>query len=216
MNCQQRVAITIVVLVALGGTAGARVIERHMERVLVQHVERNSEAEKAGLMKGDLLIYWSRVGDRGEIRSPFDVSWIELEQSPRGTVTLHGFRRSGKRDWVMGPDRWGLSVGLDFPGSRTSIYRDAEHFAIAAKTMPASDVWKEPTSQGQQLRSSWLEAWLIFREAESFAKVRQWRPADHRYELSIQQAAGAGPRVTAQIFRAWASTYRRRRDWILG
>src|SRR6476646_3714892 len=49
--------------------------------VVIEKVEKNSEAEKAGLREGDVLLRWSRGEARGQIESPYDLRRIEIEQA---------------------------------------------------------------------------------------------------------------------------------------
>ncbi len=65
-------------------------------------------AEKAGIKPGEILLSWERGANppanphpaRGDFQSPFDVREVEIEQAPRGRMTL--VRASG------GPDPAGL------------------------------------------------------------------------------------------------------------
>ena len=62
----------------------------HQAGIIVEEVTKGSEAEKAGLQEGDVLMRWIRGDAKGEIESPFDIAWIEIEQTQRGVVTLEG------------------------------------------------------------------------------------------------------------------------------
>jgi len=54
----------------------------------------------------------------------------------------------------------------------------------------------------------------MFRAATLLSKSRRWSAANGAYAESIARAGQGLPAVTAQIFRAWASTYRQRNDWV--
>jgi len=64
--------------------------------VVVEDVGKGSALERAGLQPGVLLFSWERLPNppanpetaRGELHSPFDWMWLEVEQAPRGTVLL--------------------------------------------------------------------------------------------------------------------------------
>src|SRR5215467_12713302 len=62
--------------------------------VVVEHVAKYSTAEKAGLAEGDIILHWRRDVSSGEILSPFDLAFIEIEQAPRDVVALEGFHGS--------------------------------------------------------------------------------------------------------------------------
>src|SRR5438046_2732790 len=75
--------------------------------MVVEDVMKNFEAEKNGIQNGDVLRGWVRGDDKGQIESPFDLFMIEIEQAPRGPVTLQGQRGERNKSWILGPDRWG-------------------------------------------------------------------------------------------------------------
>lgn len=70
--------------------------------VVVEKVAKNSEAEEAGIHEGDILLLWKRDGFTGRIESPFDLRWLEVEQRPRGPLTLEGLRGTEQRTWTPG------------------------------------------------------------------------------------------------------------------
>jgi S1-C subfamily serine protease len=75
--------------------------------VVVESVGKNSEAEKAGLAEGDVILSWNRGELNGEIRSPFDLAEAEIEQGPRSQVGLRGHAQQPR----FGPGRWGRENG---------------------------------------------------------------------------------------------------------
>src|SRR5436305_1068350 len=76
--------------------------------IIIEKVDKNSEAEKSGIFPGDIILHWVRGDAHGEIESPFDLYEIEIEQGPRGAVTLEGLRGAERTIWTLGPDSWGL------------------------------------------------------------------------------------------------------------
>src|SRR5260370_7259731 len=90
--------------------------------IVVESVAKYSEAEKAGLQEGDLLLSWSRGDAKGEIESPFDLSGTEIEQAPRGTVTLKGFRDGQRRISHLGPKNWSVKPPPTLPHNLHVIY----------------------------------------------------------------------------------------------
>jgi CHAT domain-containing protein/tetratricopeptide (TPR) repeat protein len=77
--------------------------------VVIEEIPKGSALEKAGLQVGDVILSWERLpnppanpeGARGEIRSPFDWMWVEIEQAPRGVVVLRGERRGGALEVLL-------------------------------------------------------------------------------------------------------------------
>src|SRR6267154_94355 len=92
--------------------------------VVVEEVKKNSAADQARIQAGDVLLSWSRGDAKGQIESPFDVSLMEFEQVPRGTVTLDGLRGTEKRTWTLGPyARW-IQARPAFSESLLAIYSE--------------------------------------------------------------------------------------------
>src|SRR5260370_8963987 len=95
---------------------------------VVDQVAPNSEGEKAGLKEGDIFLRWVRGNAKGEIESPFDLSLIEIEQAPRGSVTLEGLRGAEKRAWVLAPADWGLKTRPNLTPNLLSLYTEGQQF----------------------------------------------------------------------------------------
>src|SRR5579859_7339675 len=109
--------------------------------VVIEAIKKNSEAEKAGLQEGDIVLHWARGNAQGEIESPFDLSWIEIEQEPRGVVTIEGLRGIDKKIWTLGPDTWGADARPNLSESLLSIYLEGQKLATAGKLQEAAEGW---------------------------------------------------------------------------
>jgi CHAT domain-containing protein/Tfp pilus assembly protein PilF len=185
--------------------------------VVVESVAKGSEGEKAGLKDGDLLVTWSRGDAKGEIESPFDLSNLEIEQEPRGNVTLEGLRSAEKRTWVMGPDDWGVKTRPFLPDNLLGTYREAQEFAVAGKTVNAAQNLQTAATQTASIQSqehpSWLSVWFQVRSAEVLAEKKQWKEADAAYQQAVQQADEVGPALAEQLLRLWAESFFKRHDW---
>jgi CHAT domain-containing protein len=184
--------------------------------VVVEEVVPYSEGEKAGLRAEDILLRWVRGYSHGEIQSPFDLSWTEIEEAPQGIVKLEGLRGTEKQVWSLGPAGWGLTARPNFTGQLSSAYLEAQELAKsnnADEIMRASARWKDLADQYQVSQARWLPAWLLFHAAESLKKARQWKEADDFYQSAVQHAEGAGPVIEGQLLRAWAKAHEQRNDW---
>ena len=62
--------------------------------VVVDQVAKNSEAEKAGLREGDVVLAWTYKNFENQIKSPLDLYDLEAVQRTRGPVRLHGLRHA--------------------------------------------------------------------------------------------------------------------------
>ena len=182
--------------------------------VVIEAVKKNSEAEKAGLQEGDILLHWARGAAQGEIESPFDLSWIEIEQAPRGPVTIEGLRGTDKKVWTLGPASWGVDARPNLPESLLPIYLEGQKLATAGKLQDAAERWQSAARKAQASQSAWLGPWFLYHAAELLANAQQWKEADAAYEELIQQSAGAGAAVKAQLLRSWSATFEQRSDWL--
>jgi CHAT domain-containing protein/tetratricopeptide (TPR) repeat protein len=178
--------------------------------VVVEAVLKNSEAQKAGLQPGDVLLGWNRGAAQGEIESPFDVSLAEIEQAPRGNVTLEGLRGTEKRAWSIGPDDWGVKTRPQLAGNLLSLYLESAELAKLGKTREAAERWRRAAVEAQKESPPSLNTWLFFRAASLFADEKQWNEADDAYQHALEPASE--PSIQAQLFRAWAATYTQRDD----
>ncbi|MGA2435424.1 MAG: tetratricopeptide repeat protein, partial [Bryobacteraceae bacterium] len=194
--------------------------------LVVESVVKNSEADKAGLKAGDILLSWERGDAKGEITSPFDLDWAAEEQAPRGAVTLEGLSSTAKSAWTMGPDvwglqddwdlkdDWGLKVAPNLAEPLLSLYRADRQLADAGKLLEAAQRWSALAGQTEKDKSPWLSAWFLFRAAKLLADARQWTESDHYYQDAILHTERIGPEVTASILRAWATAFRQRNDLV--
>src|SRR5260370_41060180 len=101
--------------------------------IVVDRIARNSVGEKAGLKEGDILLRWSR-GDRvGQTDSPLDLTEIEVEQSPRGIVTLTGVRGSEGKTWQLEEGAWGIDTHANLTDNLLSRYEAGRAAARSGK-----------------------------------------------------------------------------------
>jgi CHAT domain-containing protein/Tfp pilus assembly protein PilF len=177
--------------------------------IVVESVAKHSEADKAGLSEGDVILAWSRAMSRGEIHSPFDLVSVEIEQGPRGQVTLEGIRGEAKQSWVMGPSTWGVSTWPNLPENLLTIYHEAQKLAQDNKFVEAEQSWRKAADQCQ---CPDLSAWFLFHAADFLAGARQWKDADALYRDSLDRAKQDASYLRATVLRARANTFRLRSD----
>src|SRR5215510_1307483 len=89
MDCRRKIHLALLFVVCLTATCSWAQLK---PGVVVEEVAKYSEAEKAGLQEGDILLNWRHGDGNDDIRSPFDLSKAEIEEAPRGKVTLGGIR----------------------------------------------------------------------------------------------------------------------------
>src|SRR5205807_8414151 len=104
---QRRIGWVLTIIAAL--VAPAVAWQDPPPGVVVEKITKNLAADKAGVLESDTILSWTHNGLHGEVGSPFDLSTIEIDQAPRGTVTLSGLRGGELRSWTLNPtDNWGL------------------------------------------------------------------------------------------------------------
>jgi CHAT domain-containing protein/Tfp pilus assembly protein PilF len=176
--------------------------------VVVERVVHHSEAEKAGILEGDVVVRWIRGDVHGEIQSPFDLNAVEIEQAPRGSLLLEGLRGQEKKTWQLGEDRWGMQVRPSFPDATLTLYRTGQDLATAGKLSEAAEKWRLAFGQGETSNPQWL----LFHLAGLQADARHWKEADQSYQEALQIAATNRDAVL-QIHMAWGKTFVQRNDW---
>src|SRR5258706_6380500 len=119
--------------------------------VVVESVEAGRAAVRAGLSSGDVLVSWSgklrrgvpgRPG-RGAFSTPFDFQAAEVEEAPRGAITVTGRRANDPLALTLPVDAWGLSVRPDFQGVDLLRYVEAKGYVDAKNTAKAASLWDE-------------------------------------------------------------------------
>jgi tetratricopeptide (TPR) repeat protein len=180
--------------------------------VVVEKVEKNSEAEKAGLREGDVLLSWSRGDQQGKIESPFDVSWLDTEQRPMGTVIFYGSRNSQPASWKLGAVFWKLGVRPNIPLSLQSKYLDAlKRGGFNNQGALKEFLGSEPVPS----RRSSLRSWLFLQAAADLVRTRFRKQAAMLYQKAYQEADRCTPRIKSEILRMaadfwwWQMDFRR-------
>src|SRR5579859_2737339 len=97
--------------------------------IVVESIAKNSAAQKAGLVEGDILLSWSRSDDAGKFDSPFDLFTVGIEQLRSGAVKIEGIRGRKRRTWVLGAtDNWtgGIEARPNLSQSLLSAYLEGQ------------------------------------------------------------------------------------------
>ena len=179
--------------------------------VVVEEVKKYWGAELTGLQPEDILLEWKRGDTTGKIESPFDLFQIELEQVPRGTVSLEGFRGANPRTWIMGCVPWGITARPNFSGNLISAYREYEELAKIVKVTEQQE--RQRILSAQVKTAPWLTSWLLWRTAEDLSTSRQWTSADRYYQQALDEARKASSTIRVYLLRSWAESFRRRGQW---
>ncbi|HEY6250264.1 MAG TPA: tetratricopeptide repeat protein [Candidatus Angelobacter sp.] len=208
-----RLAIGVVLLLAVSLPGNSLPMEDSKKGVIVEEVTKGSAGEQAGLRQGDIIVTWARGNEHGEVNSPFDITAVIIEQSPRGRVTLEGLRGATKQVWTIGLGKWGLATRPQLPEELQSRYRKGQDLASEGKATEAAEYWMQAATAAEGLQLPELELWLLSRAGALLAEARQWDSVDRVYQRASTLALNANPAVAWLLLRSWAGTYGRRSNW---
>jgi len=179
--------------------------------VMIEKVATHSEAEKSGIQAGDVLLIWTRADAKGKIESPFDLAQIEIEQAPRGNVTLDGLRGSEAHSWTIGPNVWGIEARPNFQGKLLDIYQEGQKLSDAGNFSEAQRQWQLVALETQRSQLDWIAPWLSFHSAEMLSNAKQYKGVDDAYRQAVQAIGNDSPTLAYVLLR-WATSFRRRGD----
>jgi CHAT domain-containing protein len=210
--------VFFVVAFALAPAAPAPCLEG--EGVVVDEVHAGFGAEQAGLRKGDVLREWVRAASppanpapaRGTLQSQFDLVEVELEQAPRGELTIAG-TRDGQPFSARMPDQdWVVSVRPPLEAPDLAAYEEGRRLVGGEDVERGLALWRDLArsfrGRGDGPRASWL-----FLKLARFATFQsRWAAADEGFTEALEAAAG-DPAAEALILGFSASSLVERLDW---
>ena len=168
---------------------------------VVEETVEGFAAHRAGLEPGDVLLGWHRAASftgsesaSGHIDSPFDLLEVELEQAPRGALTLTGTRGGEQLQVQMPPGLWKLSTRPGLTPAELEAY-DQGHSAWRQ----LASAWG---SSGQPVKASWL--WL--RLATAAGEGRDWPVADEAFDQALDQARSSWDALKAWVLSSRADS----------
>jgi CHAT domain-containing protein/Tfp pilus assembly protein PilF len=160
----------------------ARAPETH---VLVLEASGPGAARRAGLRAGDLLASWERGGESGALGSPFASAQVEIEQAPRGPVTLRGRRGWRALTVTLPPGAWGLAVRPALAAPALADFETARAAQAKADAASSARAWQ---SLAERLAGD-AAAWALTQAGRSWSEAHQPEPAARAFE-SAQSALG--------------------------
>lgn len=136
-------------IVLLGAQAWGGEIPFPGQGLRVATVAEASAGERAGLGSGDVLTGWERlpagpgeVSEQGVLRTPFDWVTLTLEQTPRGTVRLLGFRGGFPLAADLPPGRPGVRLAPIVKDPADPLHRAWQSLEEANRCMVERE-WSE-------------------------------------------------------------------------
>ncbi len=167
--------------------------------VVIEKVEKASDAEEAGLRKGDLILSWNRGSDHEEIRSPFDWSAALTAQNVFQDVSLQGVRDTAVKNWdLQSKLPSGMSVRPNFSGRLLRVYEGCERLKERTPVSSAS-CFKILAEKLSRQRETITAIWLLVHGADLEQSTRLWRDADQIYDRVSNHLDGLGARVMINL-----------------
>ncbi len=168
--------------------------------VVVERVKAGWPAEAAGIRPGDVLLSWSRAANppanpspaQGDLLTPFEISQVEIEQSPRGGIRIHGLRGGQRLAFDLPPQGWGIAARPPLPESVVKTYLGGQRQIDTDGTRRGLDLWRDAAAALAGARRSGDAAWLYSRIAEVAARTRDRAAARRAWELAVRQVADPG------------------------
>lgn len=186
--------------------------------VVVEEVSPGSALEAAGIRAGDHLLSWKRLarppanpeGAQGDLESPFDWWWLEIEQAPRGTVRLSGERQGELRTWTVEPGLWEAKVRPWMPRPLAATYLRGRDEIQAGRTAEGIESWRQVAERiGKPDDGRW-RCWLLLRTGQEWSEARAWDRAQAAYREAIERARE--PRSQAAIWDAIGRAFERQSE----
>jgi CHAT domain-containing protein/Tfp pilus assembly protein PilF len=175
----------------------ARAAEAEQGGVVVEEVSKGSSGEKAGIRVGDVLTAWERpanpVTEKGEgkIESAFDWMWLEMEQGPRGMVSVRG-QRDGKETIFQIPmGDWGVKVRPQFDDGVLRTYTEGR-VAISLKELERGiALWDTSARSAESDNAIGIACWLTLKSADAWVLAQRWKEAQTAYGSASKMAETA-------------------------
>lgn len=168
----------------------------HGQGVVVEEVAPGSAGEKAGVLPGDVLLAWERPANppanpgkaEGTIASPFDWMWVEMEQGPRGPVTVRGERVDRAAMFEVPIGTWGLRVRPRFRGEDLETYMEGQAAVRLRRVEDGMALWSEVAKSAEDVGDLDRASWVYLRIGDTWTEARQWKQAEAAYESARERA----------------------------
>lgn len=177
--------------------------------VVVEEIGVGSALEKAGLQVGDVVLSWRRLPNppanpqeaKGDLRSPFDWMWMEIEQAPRGTLEL-AVQRGGKEQVVVvEPGYWDGRVRPFLSGEMLADYERGLEEVAAEDLEGAERWWGRLAEQSLREKDRAAQAWLYYRLGQGRAEPMQLEESLRWLALALESAPDRISRIVILKYR---------------
>src|SRR5450432_862316 len=213
MRLNSLVVVVIVLAFDVGNACSSQAMSAPsipVTGVVVDQLNEGFEGVKAGIRKGDILLWWSRGGAKQPMISPFELLYLRYEEAARGKVKLEGFRAGRRKIWLLGSGPWGISSRPNLRGSLLLKYKECEALTKATELASVKRCWQASIDQSQNMSENWIVPWLLFKEAQQLAQFEQWSESDLLYQQAVIAASSCSPKVKGELFLRWGWSFHNR------
>jgi len=177
--------------------------------VVVEEIGVGSALEKAGLQVGDVVLSWRRLPNppanpqeaKGDLRSPFDWMWMEIEQAPRGTVELVVRRGGEELPVVVDPGSWDDKVRPFFSEEMLSEYEEGLEGMREGDLEAADQWWGRVAERHSREVDRAVQAWLYYRLGQGWGKARKPEESLRWLTMALELTPDRIPRTLILQYR---------------
>lgn len=196
--------------------------EECSQGAVVESVKPGSPGEASGLQPGDVLLSWSCPASlpafpqsaSGNIRSPYDLLPLEIEEAPRRAVTLRGKRGDQERVWTLTAGEWGIETRPGLEGDLAALYLEGKTKSEGDDLAAAEGIWRSAAESARTAGDGRLAAWFLDRLARTLAAAGKWPEADAAYEETLAALERESEALAAaRLLRGWGKTFETRSAW---
>ena len=177
--------------------------------VVVEGAESGFAAHRAGFQTGDILLRWERAASPpanpqpagGPIESPFDLLVVEMEQAPRGDLTISGTRGGERLRRQLPRERWKLRTRPLLTGPELTTYEKASALLAKDAIGRGLSLWERMASDLAKGGDSLEACWLFLEIARVANANRDWETAKRAFDKAQDQARENGEAEVLAIIK---------------
>lgn len=145
---------------------------------VVDRVAPRLAAESAGLRAGDVLVGWTHATDATlpaaprSITDALDLDALEIEEAPRGPLTLHVLRGNEPLALTLPAPPWGILARPPLPEDLLAQYLEGKAALDAGHTDEAVRLWR--ALLGSHAQTAAWRLWLHLRAAGALDRASPW------------------------------------------
>lgn len=183
-----RLALPGAVLGLAGATGCGRGPEPPAGAVVVR-CEPGTAGARSGLEPGDVVVGWRRGDRRGPISSPIDLALVELEEAPRGRVTLEVRHGRWRRRLAVAAGEWGVDTRPTLGPELVAKWQDANDPTGSGDGSGAVARWRALASKLAALKRPAASAWCWLKAAVVLAEAGRQDEAEEVLSASAELIA---------------------------